>query len=276
VSAPTPYADGLKAFALSRDDDGVLTVRFHSRGGPMTWTAVAHREAPTLFAAIAADPGNRAVILTGTGERFIDTPTGYGDVYRSGKVKPDDWERGIWEANRLLTALLDIQVPVIAAINGPVTGHAELPLLADIVLAAEDTYFQDAAHVPNNLIPGDGVHVVWPALLGPNRARYFLLTGEKIRAAEARALGIVAEVLPRDRVLPRAHELARTLLETDPLVLRYTRHLLLRPMRRALADELNVGLGLEAYASISRFPAFIERPTGPPTDQPTDPPEGES
>ncbi|HTK64088.1 MAG TPA: enoyl-CoA hydratase/isomerase family protein [Pseudonocardia sp.] len=245
-----------KCFELDRDADGVLTVRFHSRGGPMTWTADAHREAPTLFAAIAADDANKAVILTGTGDRFIDTPTGYGQVYRSGKVKPSDWERGIWEANKLLHTLLEIRVPVIAAINGPVTGHAEIPLLSDIVLCAEDTYFQDAAHVPNNLIPGDGVHVVWPALLGPNRARYFLLTAEKIHSSEARALGIVAEVLPRDRVLPRARELARKLLETDPLVLRYTRHLLLRPMRRAMADELNVGLGLEAYASVSRFPAF--------------------
>lgn len=254
------YAESFKAFALDRDDDGVLTVRFHSRGGPMTWTAVAHREAPTLFGAIAQDPGNRAVILTGTGERFIDTPAGYGEVYRSGQVKPRDWERGIWEANRLLHTLLDIRVPVIAAINGPVTGHAEIPLLADIVLCAEDTYFQDAAHIPNNLIPGDGVHVVWPALLGPNRARYFLLTAEKIAASEARALGIVAEVLPRDQVLLRAGELARQLLEIDPLVLTYTRHLLLRPTKRALADELNIGLGLEAYASISRFPAFAESP----------------
>ena len=252
------YFEAFKAFALERDDDGILTVRFHSRSGPMTWTAVAHREAPKLFEAIASDEANKAVILTGTGDRFIDTPTGYGDVYRSGKVKPSDWERGIWEANKLLNTLLDIRVPVIAAINGPCTGHAEIPLLADIVLASDDTYFQDAAHIPNNLIPGDGVHVVWPALLGPNRARYFLLTAEKIPAAEARTLGIVAEVLPREEVLPRALTLARQLLQTDPLVLRYTRHLLLRPMRRAMADELNVGLGLEAYASVSRFPAFDE------------------
>ena len=245
-----------KCFETDRDADGVLTVRFHSRGGPMTWSAVAHREAPKLFREIAEDPANKAVILTGTGDRFIDTPTGYGDVYRSGKVQPKDWERGIWEANRLLHTLLDIQVPVIAAINGPCTGHAEIPLLADIVLASDDTYFQDTAHVPNNLVPGDGVHVIWPALLGPNRARYFLLTAEQIPASEARALGIVAEVLPSTDVLPRARALAKRLLETDPLVLRYTRHLLLRPMRRALADELNVGLGLEAYASLSRFPAF--------------------
>lgn len=252
------YASAFKTAVLDRDGDGVLTVRLHSRGEPLTWTALAHREVPELFAAIAADPENRALVLTGTGEAFIRTPESYGDVYRSGKVKPSDWERGIWEANRMLTNLLDLRIPVIAAINGPCTGHAEVPLLADIVLCSDDTYFQDAAHVPNNLIPGDGVHIVWPALLGPNRARYFLLTGEQIPAAEARALGIVGEVLSRDALLPRAYELARTLLKTDPLVLAYTRHLLLRPTRRAFADELNVGLGLEAYASISRFPQFDE------------------
>ena len=250
------YADSFKTARLSRDPDGILTVTWHSRGGPMVWTAVAHREAPRLFEAIAADPDNKVLILTGTGDTFISTPEGYGDVYRSGEVKPADWERGIWEANRMLHALVDIQVPVIAAINGPVTGHAELPLLCDAVLCSSDTYFQDAAHVPGNLVPGDGVHIVWPMILGSSRVRYFLLTGEKIPADDAKALGIAAEVLPRDRLAPRALELARQLAAVDPLVMRYTRHLLLRPIKKALNEELNVGLGLEAYVSISRFPQF--------------------
>lgn len=258
------YATSFKAAALERDGLGVVTVRLHSRGESMVWTALAHREMPRILAAISDDPANRAVILTGTGDSFISTPEGYGDVYRSGKVKPSDWERGIWEANSMLNALVDLRIPVIAAVNGPCTGHGELPLLADVVLCTQETYFQDAAHIPNNLVPGDGVHVVWPMLLGINHARYFLLTGEKISAAEAKSLGLVGEVLPRKDLLPRATELAHQLLKTDPLVLTYTRHLLMRPVKRALADELMGGLGWEAYASISRFPAFDE-PASPNT-----------
>jgi enoyl-CoA hydratase/carnithine racemase len=252
------YGDSFKIARLTRDETGVLVVHLHSRGKSMTWNAVAHREAPRLFEAIKNDRANRAVILTGVEKAFISTPDGYGDVYRSGRVKPSDWERGIWEANGLLHGFLDLQVPVIAALNGPVTAHAELPLLADVVLCTEDTYFQDTAHIPNGLIPGDGVHVILPMLLGPNRARYFLLCGEKIHAGEARSLGLVAEVVARDELLNRATEIAHSLLQIDPLVYRHTRHLLLRQIKSALTDELNTGLAIEAYASISQFPAFAE------------------
>jgi enoyl-CoA hydratase/carnithine racemase len=85
------------------------------------------------------------------------------------------------DAKRLLTALLEIQAPMIAAINGPATVHAELGLLCDVTLAAEHTIFRTAPHYPSGLVPGDGVHVVWPLLLGLNRGRYFLMTGQETR-----------------------------------------------------------------------------------------------
>jgi enoyl-CoA hydratase/carnithine racemase len=92
---------------------------------------------------------------------------------------------------------------MIAAVNGSALIHAELAVLCDIVLAADTTEFQDAPHFPMGLVPGDGVHVVWPLILGPNRGRYFLLTGQKLFASEALDLGVVNEVMPRDKLLPR-------------------------------------------------------------------------
>ena len=88
-------------------------------------------------------------------------------------------------------------------------------------------------------------------LLGPNRGRYFLLTGQKIHAEEARQLGIVGEVLPGDQVLARAQEIAAGLAQLNPILLRNTRHALVRPLRRAMADDLHTGLALEAIASMS-------------------------
>ena len=73
----------------------------------------------------------------------------------------------------------------------------------------ENTEFQDAPHFPNGLVPGDGVHIVWPLVLGVNRGRYFLLTGQKLSAREAQTLGVVSEVVPRERLLSRAREIAR-------------------------------------------------------------------
>ena len=253
------YADSFRVLRLSRRD-GVLTVRMHYRDDVMTWTALAHREFPRLLESIRQDAGNRVVVLTGTGDAFIRTPEGYGDVYRSGKVRPADWERGLGEARRMLFGLLDLDVPVVAAVNGPVTGHAELVLLCDAVICTEETYFQDLAHLPGGLVPGDGVQVLWPLVLGPVRGKHFLLTAQKIHAREALALGVVGEVVAAADLERRAVEIAQGLAAVDPLVLRHTRQLLQRPLRRALDTDLMAGLGSEAYVSISRFPEFETDP----------------
>ncbi len=238
---------------VTRDDAGVLTIRMHSRGGSLVWGGRPHRELPELFAAIASDRENRVVVLTGTGDTFI----GLGreleapNALARGEVSPEVWDRVIWEGNRLLVNLLDIEVPVIAAVNGPAVAHSELAVLCDIVLAADHAYFQDAPHFAGGLVPGDGMQVIWPLLLGPNRGRYFLLTGEKIGATAARELGVVGEVLPADGLLARAYQLAAGFARQNPILLRNTRQALVRPLKRALTDDLQVGLALEAIASLS-------------------------
>jgi enoyl-CoA hydratase/carnithine racemase len=84
--------------------------------------------------------------------------------------------------------------------------------------------FQDLPHFPSGLVPGDGVHVVFPLLLGANRGRYFLLMGEKIDAKEAKHLGLVGEVLPPDKLLARVWEVAHHLLQRPPLYVRIPRN----------------------------------------------------
>ena len=148
--------------------------------------------------------------------------------------------------------LLEIEVPIIAAVNGPALVHAEIPLLSDIVLAAESAEFQDAPHFPRGTVPGDGVHVVWPLLLGPNRGRYFLLTGQKLSAQEALALGVVSEVLPKDLLMARAWELAEQLSQQSTLALRYSRVVLTLHLKRLLQDMLGYGLAVEGLAMLGR------------------------
>ncbi len=245
------YQDRFKTAVVSRDDDGVLTIRMHSRGESLFWGGLPHRELPELFAAIASDRENRVVVLTGTGDSFIGLPPEGAAGLAQGSASPALWDRIIWEGNRLIHQQLDIEVPMIAAVNGPVIAHSELAVLCDIVLAAEHTYFQDAPHFPGGLVPGDGMQVIWPLLLGPNRGRYFLLTGEQLPATEAQRLGVVGEVLPPDQLLDRAYALAADLAVRNPILLRNTRHVLTRPLKRAMADDLHTGLALEGIASMS-------------------------
>jgi enoyl-CoA hydratase/carnithine racemase len=260
------YANLFKTANVTMDDAGVLTIRMHSRGGPLGWNALPHRELPELFAHVAADRDVRVVILTGTGDRFIDLIPEFEVGIAKGAASAAVMDDGQFEGNRLLTSLLAIEVPVIAAINGPVDVHAELALLSDIVLCTTETYFQDAAHVPSGLVPGDGVQVVFPLLLGFNRGRYFLLTGEKIPSAEALRLGLVSEVLSSETLMERATAHAKRLAVCNPVFVRNTRLVFLSQLRRAMAADLSSGLALESMASLSGADW-----TGPHAPEPIDP-----
>lgn len=137
---------------------------------------------------------------------------------------------------------------MISAVNGPAARHAELPVMCDIVLASDSASFQDSAHYAGGLVPGDGVHVVFPMIMGLNRGRYFLLTGQVLDAHRALEYGLVNEILSRKKLLPRAWELAREIMRQPEMNRRYTRLLLTEQLRRQLHELLPYGLALEGLA----------------------------
>jgi enoyl-CoA hydratase/carnithine racemase len=240
------YADRFETIRMERRD-GILQMTFHTNGDSLRWGAAPVREMQEAFAAVAADPDNRVVILTGSGDEF-NGPRGNPDTFPRATAR--GWESAHWNVRRLLNNLLDIEALIICALNGPVWRHAETPLLSDIVLASDTTVIADSGHFVNGLVPGDGMHLIMPLLMGMNRARYFMLTGQEIDAATALDLGLVSEVLPKDQVLPRAWELAEQFASKSPLLVRYTRVAFVHTIRQLLAANHGYGIMLEGMACI--------------------------
>lgn len=239
------YKNAFPHAGLSRSPKGVLEVVLHSGGDTLTFDGHVHEEFVDLFHQIGADAENRIVILTGAGRAFIDdirpdgfdffTAQGYDKVYREGK--------------KVLANILDISAPIIAAVNGPATIHSEYVLLADIVIATPDTIFQDKPHLSFGLAPGDGIHSLWPEVIGPIRGRTFVLTRQIIGVEEAKALGVVSEILPREHLMPRAHEIAAELAKLPPLTTSYARVAMMQKFRRIVDESVSYGLALEGLSA---------------------------
>lgn len=234
------YSTKYQRCRLTRQD-GIIELCLHTDGGSLKWDPVVHEELGYCFSDIANDPENKVVIITGEGETFC---TEMGD-FGTSTLR---WSVIHREALRLLNNLLAIEVPVIAAVNGPAHIHAELLLMSNIVISADHADFQDGAHFIRGWAPTDGSHLFWPLLLGPTRGSYFLLTGEIIDAHKGLGLGLVNEVLPGKDVKVRAWELAQQIARQPDLVRRYTRAALCQEIKRLMHEQLSHGLALEGMA----------------------------
>ena len=248
-TALVDYADKFETIRFRRED-GILEVTVHTGGDSLRWGRLPHAELEQAFLDIARDRDNQVVILTGTGADFSGPVPEVESNRAAHRQTPEEWGDLGWESKNLLTNLLAIDVPMIAAVNGPALRHAEMPVMCDVVLASETAAFQDSAHFVGGLVPGDGMHIVFPLVMGYNRGRYFLLTGQKISAQQAKDYGVVNEVLAPERLLPRAWEIARQIMLQPELNRRYTRILLTEVLRRQINELLPYGLALEGLALI--------------------------
>lgn len=244
------YKDRYQNIRLERDD-GVLTMTLHTNGDSLVWSAQAHEELGYCFTDVGTDRDNKVVIMTGAGNDFCaDINAGSFKLSTAG-----DWDLTFFDGRRLLSNLLDIEVPVISAVNGPARIHPEIPVLSDVVLASDTALFQDAPHFMSGIVPGDGAHIVWPHVLGPNRGRYFLITGQVLDARTALEFGVVNEVLTKERLIHRARELASTIAAKPALARRYTRVALTQRIKRLMQEGLGYGLAVEALAAIDQLPS---------------------
>jgi len=144
----------------------------------------------------------------------------------------------------VLSNILDFEVPMITALNGPVLLHSEYALLTDIILATPQTVFQDKPQFEFGIVPGDGVHSLWPEVIGSIRGRYFLLTRQVLDAQTAKDWGGQRSRADQ-RATCRAHEIADGIAALPPLTGRYTRIALTQKLRRIIDESVGYGLALE-------------------------------
>jgi enoyl-CoA hydratase/carnithine racemase len=239
------YRDVFPNARLARSKTGVLEVALHTNGGTLVFNGHTHEQFVDLFHAVGSDPENRVVILTGCGDAFMEsiTPEGF-DFFT-----PQGFDKIYSEGKKVLMNILDIEVPLIVAVNGPARVHSEYILLGDIVLATPSTVFQDKPHFEFGIVPGDGVNLLWQEVIGTVRGRYFILTCQELDADTARQWGAVNEIVPGDKLLPRAREIAEGLAQLPPLTTKYTRIALTQKLRRIVDEGIGYGLALEGISA---------------------------
>jgi enoyl-CoA hydratase len=195
---------------------------------------------------VADEPEVRALVVTGAGDAF----SAGGDFGLIEQMQRDtDLRQATLRRSRtLFWSLVALEIPVIAAVNGPAVGAgATLALLCDIVLMAEQAYLAEP-RVSIGLVPGDGSAIVWPLLAGIPAARSYLLTGDRMPAAEAHRLGLVHRVVESNALLGEAMGLADRLAGLSPHAVRATKRALNLHLESAALAGLELALEAESQS----------------------------
>lgn len=210
-----------------------------------------HVELLTLFVDLAEDEEIFSILLTGAGDTFTvggdvkgmkDRPA--GDVVKEGTSVLDPAP-----ARRIVHSLLDCDKPIVCAINGHAIGlGATLALFCDITVISDTAKIADP-HVKIGLVAGDGGASIWPLLVGPNRAKEYLMRGTTLSGAEAAAVGLVNYSVPAEDVYAKAHEIARELADGPTWAIRWTK----LSVNKWLKDQVNLILDTSIALEIATF-----------------------
>jgi enoyl-CoA hydratase len=225
---------------LDRRDDGVVLATLNRPDKLNAVNGVLHGELARLPREFDADPDTRVLVITGAGRAFCAggdfSPTGVGSTDR-----PITLEEG----RQIVEHLLDCGKPVISAVNGYAMGlGATVALLADVVYAARSATFADT-HVVMGIGAGDGGQLIWPLLMGVNRAKYFLMTGDRLPAEEAERLGLVSFVVDDGTVVDEALALAARLAAGPALAISASKKAINAYMKMVSNVVLPLSLSLE-------------------------------
>jgi len=208
--------------------------------------ALLHAELARLFRDLKREDEARAVLLTARGKAFSAGGDFAWFPTLDDLAKLDHLRR---DAKQMIWDLLDVSLPIVAAINGPAVGlGASLALLCDVIFMADTATIADP-HVRVGIVAGDGGAAIWPLALGPARAKQYLLTGDPVGAAEAERIGLVNAVVPAQELAERSLAFAQRLADGAPLALQYTK----QAVNKLVKDALNLAFDTSTALEIVTF-----------------------
>lgn len=184
------------------------------------------------------DEAVRVIIVTGKGDTFCSG----GDVkdMAEGKLTSWDMKKFIWGGvHRIVLTMEDLDKPVIVAVNGAAMGAGmDMAIMCDIRICSDNARFAES-YINIGVVPGDGGAYFLPRLVGISKALELLLTGEVIHAQEALNLGIVNRVVPKDRLMDEAYELASNIAKKPPLAVRMIKRAVYEAQTSTLRSHLD-------------------------------------
>jgi enoyl-CoA hydratase len=253
---PTSY----QAIAIEKRADGVTIAKLNRPDRLNAVNATMHSELARIAREAHLDPTVRVLVLASEGKAF----SAGGDVGPDSGLDPAPGSLLWKEARIIVDDFLSCSKPIISAVRGHALGlGATVALLADIVYAGESAVFADT-HVKMALGAGDGGQLLWPLLLGVNRAKYYLLTGERITARDAERLGLINFVVDDDQLLGDVLTLAGRLASSAPEALAASKAGVNAYLKSVADIVMPVSLAAESatmqsedYAEATR--AFFER-----------------
>lgn len=240
--------DPLSTIRLEREGDVLVATIDHPTSSVNAIDGALHADLAALFRGLKRERSARAVLLTGAGRAFSAGgdfawfPT-LRDVGTLDELRLD--------ARQLVWDLLDVELPIVCALNGPAAGlGASVALLCDVIVMADTAVIVDP-HVKVGIVAGDGGTAIWPLLVGPAKAKQFLLTGDPVGAVEAERMGLVNEVVPVEQLADRGRWWAQRLADGAPLAVRYTKLAVNAQVKRALLDSFDLATALELTTFMS-------------------------
>ncbi len=202
-----------------------------------------HQGLAELFPQLDADPEARVAVLTGNGRAF----SAGGDFEYIDELVRDPALRtlSLTHGRQIVSGMVACRVPVVAAVNGPAVGlGCSLVALSDIVYMAESAHLADP-HVLIGLVAADGGPVTWPLLTSLQLAKEYALTGDRIPAERAAAIGLVNHVVPDDEVFDQAMACARKIAALPQQAVEDTKKILNLHLQRAVTATIDFALSAE-------------------------------